>query len=63
MATCRLSRLACGYWMPKASCAILDTEAGCAEVLRVDYDVEAVCERIKTHDLPERLCQRLRRGA
>jgi diadenosine tetraphosphatase ApaH/serine/threonine PP2A family protein phosphatase len=48
--------------VPYASCAVLDTDKRRVELLRADYDIEAVCERIKAGHLPELLAERLRRG-
>jgi diadenosine tetraphosphatase ApaH/serine/threonine PP2A family protein phosphatase len=47
---------------PRASYAILDTEARTWEVHRVDYPVEVTQERMRAYDLPLRLIQRLAVG-
>jgi len=32
---------------PRASCVVFDTECEKAEFLRLDYDIDAVCAKIK----------------
>ena len=47
----------------RAGCAIFDTESGKIEQLRLDYDIDSVCEKIKER-MPhsEELIAILRRG-
>jgi len=47
---------------PRASYAILDTEAGTWDVYRVDYPVEVTQERMRAQGLPRRLIERLMVG-
>jgi len=48
---------------PRASCAIFDTENGKVEHLRLDYDIESVCTKIKERmPHPDELIAILRRG-
>lgn len=46
---------------PRASCAIIDTEALDAEILRIDYDQQKVAEDILQH-LPKKLANRVLSG-
>ena len=47
----------------RASCAVFDTESGEVEFLRLDYDIDAVCAKIK-EGMPhaDELIAILRRG-
>ena len=47
---------------PQAAYALLDVPEGIWEYRRVAYDVTAVQERMRRHDLPERLIRRLEHG-
>jgi len=47
---------------PRAAYAILDAESGVWEFRRVSYPVEDVQERMRAHDMPERLVTRLAHG-
>ena len=47
---------------PQAAYALLDVPEGTWEYRRVAYDVTAVQERMRRHDLPERLIRRLEHG-
>lgn len=47
---------------PRASFALLDTETGLLQALRVAYDVEATQEAIRRAGLPEALAERLAYG-
>lgn len=47
---------------PKAAYAILDTETNTFEHRRVAYDIKAVQDRMRGHDMPERLIVRLEHG-
>ncbi|MEA2652950.1 MAG: hypothetical protein QOI37_177 [Chloroflexota bacterium] len=48
---------------PRASCLVLDTEAGTATWARATYDLEAVGAAMRAAGLPPRLADRLRVGA
>ena len=48
---------------PRASCLVLDTEAGTATWARATYDLEAVGSAMRAVGLPPRLADRLRVGA
>lgn len=47
---------------PRASFALLDTEAPSASIIRVEYDVAATADAIKKAGLPEFLARRLKHG-
>ncbi len=47
---------------PKASYAVIDVENLKAEIIRVDYDIEKVQEKIINLGLPEYLSERLQKG-
>ena len=47
---------------PRASYALLDTKAKTWELRRVEYPIEITQERMRAHDLPRRLIQRLEIG-
>ncbi|MCS7082973.1 MAG: metallophosphatase family protein [Bacteroidetes bacterium] len=47
---------------PRASAAILDTEAWALEFVRVEYDVEGAARKILKAGLPREYAQRLRQG-
>ena len=47
---------------PRASAALLDTDAHTVEWRRVDYDIAATQERMRAAGLPRRLVERLERG-
>jgi len=48
---------------PRASCVVFDTECEKAEFLRLDYDIDAVCAKIKDR-MPhaQKLIDIIRRG-
>ena len=47
---------------PRACYAILDTELNTWEYRRVEYDIEATQERMRQHNMPARLVNRLAYG-
>ncbi|MFW9903431.1 MAG: metallophosphoesterase family protein [Candidatus Thorarchaeota archaeon] len=47
---------------PRASYAVLDLETFSAEIIRVDYDIDIVVERMNSVNLPEFLSERLYKG-
>ena len=47
---------------PRASYAVLDLETISAEIIRVDYDIDAVLKRINEVGLPAYLGDRLQKG-
>jgi predicted phosphodiesterase len=47
---------------PRAAYAFLDMEQGTFEHKRIAYDIEDVQGRMRGHDLPERLIERLKHG-
>ena len=47
---------------PRASYAVLDVKNMVAEIIRVEYDIDSVAERIKKSGLPKQLGERLYKG-
>lgn len=47
---------------PRASYAVLDLESFSAEIIRVEYDIDVVAERMNSIGLPEFLSERLYKG-
>ncbi|MDG6225352.1 MAG: CHAD domain-containing protein [Candidatus Thermoplasmatota archaeon] len=47
---------------PKAAYAIMDANTGEVQLIRVDYDIDAAVEAIRSEGLPERFSQMLIRG-